>query len=467
MSISPSVAIDTVKESSIPSSNGKTLYVGGTEEENYTTIQSAIDDANPGDTVFVYDESSPYYENVRVNKRINLIGENKNTTIINSIESGTPVVDIVPKADNVLVSGFTITDGYIGIYIYTNNNIIQGNKIVFNGYGIETARDANNNVITDNIIVHNSIVGIWEGCKDSYNTLKWNVISGNGDPDFGYGGLIKDLSGGNCHHNDFDLNRGCNVDTGLSNWGIWDDGSEGNYWYDWESNPGYPDIYIIPAWFEDQMDRHPSATPYFDHPIVCIYRFSYEAYPNEPIHFYSQVNKPISSLSFLWDFGDGNASNSKNPDHSYSKSGIYHINVTITDDKGVSDTDRSIAYIGFPPETPTITGPTKGTIWVWYNYSIVANDSDSDYLHYIVEANFFEKDIGPIPSGEMVEVSIGWGDVGNHTIYVKAIDETLRESEWAYLTVQIPRNRISVYSLFQWFLERFPFLVRFFLNSLI
>jgi len=55
MSITPSVAVDTDKKPIMPISNGKTLYVGGTGEDNYTTIQDAIDDASEGDTVFVYD----------------------------------------------------------------------------------------------------------------------------------------------------------------------------------------------------------------------------------------------------------------------------------------------------------------------------------------------------------------------------------------------------------------------------
>ena len=84
-------------------SNGNIHYVGGSGENNYTRIQDAIDNASDGDTVFVYDDSSPYYENVKVNKSINLIGENKDTTIINA--SGI-VVNV--SADNVNISSFTI-----------------------------------------------------------------------------------------------------------------------------------------------------------------------------------------------------------------------------------------------------------------------------------------------------------------------------------------------------------------------
>ena len=72
-----------LERTSNPASVGNTLYVGGSGPGNYTKIHDAINDANDGDTVFVYDYSSPYNEIVVVDKSIKLIGENKNTTIIN------------------------------------------------------------------------------------------------------------------------------------------------------------------------------------------------------------------------------------------------------------------------------------------------------------------------------------------------------------------------------------------------
>ena len=51
-----------MKEGIIKSlSSGNTLYVGGSGEGNYSKIQDAINGASDGDTVFVYDDSSPYY----------------------------------------------------------------------------------------------------------------------------------------------------------------------------------------------------------------------------------------------------------------------------------------------------------------------------------------------------------------------------------------------------------------------
>ena len=103
--ITPIVAIDTAKKSSMPISNGDTLYVGGTGPNNYTKIQDAINDSSDGDTVYVYDDSSPYYENVVVDKSINLIGEDSETT---SIIGDRQYFVINITADLVNISGFTV-----------------------------------------------------------------------------------------------------------------------------------------------------------------------------------------------------------------------------------------------------------------------------------------------------------------------------------------------------------------------
>ena len=72
----------------------------------YNTIQSAIDDADNGNTILV--SNGTYNENVDVTKSLSIIGENKNTTIIDGGGAGN-VVAI--EANNVNISGFTIKNG--------------------------------------------------------------------------------------------------------------------------------------------------------------------------------------------------------------------------------------------------------------------------------------------------------------------------------------------------------------------
>ena len=87
---------------------GKTLYVGGDGTGNYTKIQDAIDNASDGDTVFVYDDSSPYYENIVVDKSINLVGEDKNTT---TIDGSFKNILIKIRSSFVYINNFTLQKG--------------------------------------------------------------------------------------------------------------------------------------------------------------------------------------------------------------------------------------------------------------------------------------------------------------------------------------------------------------------
>ncbi len=53
VSVILSTGTTDVKQSTMPTSSGDTLYVGGDGLGNYTKIQDAIDNASVGDTIFV------------------------------------------------------------------------------------------------------------------------------------------------------------------------------------------------------------------------------------------------------------------------------------------------------------------------------------------------------------------------------------------------------------------------------
>jgi parallel beta-helix repeat protein len=154
---------------------GNTLYVGGLGPGNYTKIQDAIDDASDGDTVFVYDDSSPYNEWLSVKSTINLIGENRNTTIIDTYTENC-TVNIY--ADKVNITGFTIRNrknysGSPGIYINSNNNTIEDNNMDLHMPTAIYIYNSNNNIITRNYI---------SNCDGGITLYKYstnNIISNN------------------------------------------------------------------------------------------------------------------------------------------------------------------------------------------------------------------------------------------------------------------------------------------------
>lgn len=104
---------------------GKILYVGGSGPGNYTKIQDAIDDASNGDTIFVY--NGAYLENVVLNKTINLVGEDKNTTIIDG-NYGEKIIHLT--TDEIDIVNFKIKNSggepeNAGIEIESNGNSIM------------------------------------------------------------------------------------------------------------------------------------------------------------------------------------------------------------------------------------------------------------------------------------------------------------------------------------------------------
>jgi parallel beta-helix repeat protein len=146
--------------------------------DDYPTIQAAINTANSGDTIFV--RNGTYYENLVANKSISIIGENKDTTIIDGSRSGGIRV-IGVTANGVLVSGFTIQNGWhSNIMIVSNNSKIIGNRILNSGWmgGIYVQYGANN-IIQNNIFSNNSqAIYLYWGTSVN-NTVSNNLIINN------------------------------------------------------------------------------------------------------------------------------------------------------------------------------------------------------------------------------------------------------------------------------------------------
>jgi len=174
----PLVVGASVEKTTKNASLRDTLYVGGSGPGNYTTIQEAIDDANRGDAVFVFNDSSPYNENIIINKSINLIGEDRDTTVIDG-NSDEDVITI--SADWVNISGFTIFNGsysHSGILLMNSSNcIIEENMIIENEYNIYIKENSCNNLISKNVIISS----IWQatGIGIAYsnnNVISWNVV---------------------------------------------------------------------------------------------------------------------------------------------------------------------------------------------------------------------------------------------------------------------------------------------------
>jgi parallel beta-helix repeat protein len=291
------VGIIDISRDYIPIVKGTTVYVNTTGSGGaYTSIQDAINAANPGNTVFVY--NGIYFENVVLNKTITLTGEDRDNTIINGGGSGNVVYVNVSWVN---ITGFTITgsgsspgnaginleniqncrifeniasNNLVGIHIDDSDlNSITDNKASNNGVGISIYYMSTNNSIIGNNASSNSENGIQifssNGNYISDNTASLNILDGfeiresNGNivtknnvlNNGAYGldlymsdgntitdntasnndyGIVVILSDNNIiYHNNFIDNT--NQVSDVSNGNQWDNGypSGGNYWDNW------------------------------------------------------------------------------------------------------------------------------------------------------------------------------------------------------------------------------------------
>ena len=162
--------------------NGRVLHVGGSGPGNYTSIQMAINDSLPGDTIFVY--SGVYGGDIIIPKTISLLGERKEDTIIQSNGDGITIF-----APSVKIENFTIQSTYkkqnVGI-----KGLAYKEKIV-------------------NVSISSYAWGIWL-INASESNLKDAVFSKNE-----YALLINNCEGMHIIHNIFD-----------DNWyGVWSENS--------------------------------------------------------------------------------------------------------------------------------------------------------------------------------------------------------------------------------------------------
>jgi parallel beta-helix repeat protein len=270
----------------------------GTEEFPYQYIQDGIDNANPLDMVFVFDGT--YHENVLANESVYLVGEHSDSTVIDAGGSG---AGITITADLVTIWGFTIQNGdQSGVHVGSDHNIIFGNNIIDNYYGIYLASSEANS------IYHNNFINNTQNAYDESDNL-------------------------------------------------WDDGypSSGNYWDDYsgadiyygpnQDIPGSDNIgdtpYIISG--GSSQDKYPLMTPWTGTPPVL---------PRDTVYVDDDFDE--TTPGWRWDhfdnIGDG-IFNVLQGGPVYVANGTYHENVVV---------NKSVCLVGEHRDSTVINAGGSG-----------------------------------------------------------------------------------------------------------
>jgi parallel beta-helix repeat protein len=320
----------------------------GTAEHPYKNITSGLEHAKDGNTIFV--KAGTYREHVVVNESVSLIGEDRNSTIVDGNGNGT-VISIT--ANNVSIEGLTIegsgqspndcgisidhstgnyirgntiTDNYEGIGLYSSSNdVVSGNSITDNYEGIGLYSSSNDvvsgNSITDNyygiglyyssddVVSGNSITDNYYGIGLYYSSD--DVVSGNSITDNYYEGIdvyysSDDVVSGNTITDNYDgiglysssnnnicCNNFINNTEQVSSIGSvnsWDNGVEGNYWSDYTGhNLNGTGIGDTPYVIPGVTDNRPLMGMFSDFSVI---------YQEETYHVTVISNSTVSEFEF-------------------------------------------------------------------------------------------------------------------------------------------------------------------------
>jgi parallel beta-helix repeat protein len=142
-------------------------------DADYSSIQEAVNAANPGDVIEV--RTGVYKENVVITKDITLRG------------TGLPVIDagrngggVVLSADGIDLEGFVVvnsSEDFGGIMILSNDTRVANNTAINNVVGI-MLEDGSNNTLTENLIANNENTGLYLYFSNN-NTIINNYIGFN------------------------------------------------------------------------------------------------------------------------------------------------------------------------------------------------------------------------------------------------------------------------------------------------
>ncbi len=131
--------------------------------------------------------------------------------------------------------------------------------------------------------------------------------------------------------------------------------------------------------------------------------------------------------SWHWDFGDGETGEEETTEHNYHEADSYTVTLTVTDNKGATDTDVINVNItqgpNIPPEKPVVNGPLTGHMNAPYNYTANSTDLDNDTISYIFnwgDGNIFKTEFLSI-NKSTTQTHI-WSTAGRYIVSVEVTD---------------------------------------------
>jgi PKD repeat protein len=376
---------DEIHELYIPSTvyvdNDFDISTAGWGYDHFSSIQAGVDAVDVGGTVLVssgtYSEPFSMTEesNIYVTKSINLIGENRETTIING--SGDYYCLFLPETvSGIHLTNFTLTGAQsCGIWSGSSNSVIDG--IIAYGFVVDYGiyqKTTGDNCVVKNCYFHHNEWGFHDDGSDGLEIFNC-TMSDNTE-----GGFRTDTSwkttNAYIHHNNM-MNNPINANDVCDGSNLWDynyyddysgidangDGI-GDTPYDIDGSAGEKDLH--PYMQENGWLLPPNQPP------VADAGGPYYANVGNSITFTGSGSTDTNGTiaGYRWDWTndgtyDTNWITSATTTHSYPSVGTYTIKLEAKDNDGATDTDTATAYIttaGGAVPTAEVNGPYSGYV---------------------------------------------------------------------------------------------------------
>lgn len=405
----------------------------GTAEFPLQFISDALAVLAENGTVFLH-EGTYLNTSVSLEKHMNFIGENQQTTILDG--AGLTTIEIDGNY-TITVSQLTIQNAASGIYLH-------------NGTNVTISACTFTNCTTSGIEI------------SEYHNL---LVSGSTFEDNTRGIQLTNASNNQIYHNNF-LNNLVHVSCYFNtSYNIWDNGLTGNYWDDYRSLYPYADIvpstgtwdtaYVVNA-SGMNIDNHPWVYPsgYIDTTppqVTVIYPNGGETLFGEIVIQWAASDDQTMDLDgvLLLEYSTDNGASWNTIASQQNNTGSYLWNTSLVPDGNLFliavtavdeflniGSDRSDAVFiinNFATETPDITGPTQGGNGIPFTFTAVAYHPAGEQIYYIWDwgdGNISEW-YGPYNSSVPMTITNTWANDGNYSVKVKARYSGGSESNWS------------------------------------
>jgi PKD repeat protein len=164
--------------------------------------------------------------------------------------------------------------------------------------------------------------------------------------------------------------------------------------------------------------------------------------PNENVTFnVTDTFHPenVNIALYTWNFGDGNISATPDPitTHTYNKRGIYIVNLTVTDDDGISSFVIKEIQIGIPPLAQSDYFPKEPTTKDVITFDASSSRKGGQYEEFDIVLYKWEFDDGTIVETNETTVSHNFETAGDWNVTLTVYDiDGLRDSFTQTITVK-------------------------------